>query len=100
MRKRPHARRHDDLDAIRDRWVRVGSKLDERGRRVFAAMEVRGAGWGGLEMISQITGGCPLNDRPRVEGSRWRSTSQVERRRPERELKRYGADVLKVVRAN
>jgi hypothetical protein len=45
-----------NLEAIRDRWVTVGSKLDERGRRMFAAMEVRAAGWGGLEVISQITG--------------------------------------------
>jgi Rhodopirellula transposase DDE domain len=45
-----------NFEAIRDRWVAVGSKLDERGRRVFAAMEVRAAGWGGLEVVSQITG--------------------------------------------
>ncbi|MGZ8323637.1 MAG: ISAzo13 family transposase, partial [Rhodoplanes sp.] len=45
-----------DTQAIRQRWNAVGSKLDERGRRVFAAGEVRAAGWGGLEMVSQITG--------------------------------------------
>src|SRR5215510_14069467 len=45
-----------DCQAIRDRWVTVGSKLDERGRRVFAAMEVRAVGRGGLEVVSQITG--------------------------------------------
>ncbi len=32
------------------------AKLDERGRRVFAAGEVRAAGWGGLEAVSEITG--------------------------------------------
>ncbi len=42
--------------AIRQRWASVGSKLDERGRRVFAAGEVRAAGWGGLEAVSEITG--------------------------------------------
>ena len=31
-------------------------RLDERGRRVFAAGEVRAAGWGGLEAVSEITG--------------------------------------------
>src|ERR1700692_4244064 len=36
-----------DTQAIRQRWESVGSKLDERGRRVFAAGEVRAAGWGG-----------------------------------------------------
>jgi hypothetical protein len=45
-----------DEDAIRYRWETVGSKLDERGRRMFAAAEVRTAGWGGLAMVSGITG--------------------------------------------
>jgi Rhodopirellula transposase DDE domain len=45
-----------DTQAIRQRWESVGSKLDERGRRVFAAGEVRAAGWGGLEAVSKITG--------------------------------------------
>src|SRR5271166_5538938 len=45
-----------DCQAIRNRWEAVGSKLDERGRRVFAAGEVRAAGWGGLEAVSEITG--------------------------------------------
>ena len=45
-----------DTQAIRQRWASVGSKLDERGRRVFAAGEVRAAGWGGLEAVSEITG--------------------------------------------
>src|SRR5271166_3384088 len=45
-----------DCQAIRKRWEAVGSKLDERGRRVFAAGEVRAAGWGGPEAVSEITG--------------------------------------------
>ena len=45
-----------DEDAIRQRWEAVGSKLDERGRRLFAAGEVRTAGWGGLAVVSKITG--------------------------------------------
>jgi len=45
-----------DEDAIRYRWDTVGSKLDERGRRLFAAAEVRTAGWGGLAAVSRITG--------------------------------------------
>src|SRR5258708_36481109 len=45
-----------DTQAIRQRWESVGWKLDERGRRVFAAGEVRAAGWGGLEAVSEITG--------------------------------------------
>ena len=45
-----------DEDAIRYRWDTVGSKLDERGRRLFAAAEVRTAGWGGLAIVARITG--------------------------------------------
>ena len=45
-----------DEDAIRQRWEAVGSKLDERGQRLFAAIEVRTAGWGGLAGVSKITG--------------------------------------------
>jgi Rhodopirellula transposase DDE domain len=45
-----------DADAIRQRWEAVGSKLDERGRRLLAACEVRTAGWGGLAAVSRITG--------------------------------------------
>jgi hypothetical protein len=43
-------------DAIRYRWETVGRHLDERGRRLFAAAEVRTAGWGGLAVVSRITG--------------------------------------------
>src|ERR1700688_2964223 len=42
--------------AIRLRWEAVGAKLDERGRRLFAAAEVRTAGRGGLVLVSKITG--------------------------------------------
>ena len=45
-----------DEDGIRYRWDTVGRKLDERGRRLFAAAEVRTAGRGGLAMVSRITG--------------------------------------------
>ena len=45
-----------DEGAIRQRWEAIGSKLDERGRRLFGACEVRSAGWGGLALVSKITG--------------------------------------------
>ena len=45
-----------DEDAIRYRWETVGRTLDERGRRLFAAAEVRAAGWGSLAVVSKITG--------------------------------------------
>jgi hypothetical protein len=45
-----------DKDAIRLRWDAVGAKLDERGRRLFAAAEVQAAGYGGLQVVAAITG--------------------------------------------
>jgi Rhodopirellula transposase DDE domain len=45
-----------DTRAIRQRWDADGSKRDERGRRLFAASEVRAAGWGGLAAVSAVTG--------------------------------------------
>ena len=66
-----------DTDAIRQRWEAVGAKLDERGRRLFAAAEARTAGWGGLAMVSKITrlarstinrGEDDLDTQPLLEG--------------------------------
>jgi hypothetical protein len=45
-----------DDAAVRLRWDAVSSRLDERGRRLFAAAEVRSAGRGGLVIVSKITG--------------------------------------------
>jgi len=45
-----------DGQAIRQRWEAVNSLLDERGRRLFAAAEVRAAGRGGLAVVSSVTG--------------------------------------------
>jgi hypothetical protein len=45
-----------DKQGIRLRWELVGSKLDERGQRLFAAAEVRAAGWGGKVAVAEITG--------------------------------------------
>jgi len=45
-----------DIDAIRLRWEAVGAKLDERGRRLFAAAEVQAAGYGALKVVAEITG--------------------------------------------
>ena len=45
-----------DIKAIRERWYAVGAKLDERGRRLFAAGEVRAAGRGGKVAVAGITG--------------------------------------------
>jgi hypothetical protein len=45
-----------DENGIRQRWESIGSKLDERGRRLWAAGEVQAAGHGGLAVVSRITG--------------------------------------------
>jgi len=66
-----------DADAIWQRWEAVGAKLDERGRRLFAAAEARTAGWGGLALVSKITrlarstinrGEDDLDTQPLLEG--------------------------------
>src|SRR6516164_7335107 len=81
-----------DGAAIRVRWETFGSKLDERGRRLYAAAEVRAAGRGGLALVSKITGlarstinrgeddldGAPLAEgRVRREGGGRRSLSAI-----------------------
>ena len=45
-----------DEDGIGRRWELIGSKLDERGRRLWAAGEVQAAGYGALKVVSRITG--------------------------------------------
>jgi len=45
-----------DEDGIRLRWESMGSKLDERGRRLFAANEVQASGHGSLAIVSRMTG--------------------------------------------
>src|SRR5262245_44970635 len=45
-----------DEAGIKQRWEQIGSKLDERGRRLWAASEVQAAGHGALKVVSRITG--------------------------------------------
>lgn len=45
-----------DERAIRARYESVRDRLDERGRRLFAAAEVRSVGRGGLVAVSRATG--------------------------------------------
>ena len=45
-----------DRQAIQQRWDDLRATLDERGRRLFAAAEVRAAGYGGLAVVAQVTG--------------------------------------------
>ena len=69
-----------ELVSIGQRWKSFGSKLDERGRRLFAAAEVSTAGRGGLAAVAEITGlarstigrGLKDLDGPRLEDGRVR----------------------------
>ena len=45
-----------DRQAIQQRWDDLCDTLDERGRRLFAAAEVRAAGYGGLTVVAEVTG--------------------------------------------
>jgi hypothetical protein len=45
-----------DGTAIRMRFEALRPRLDERGRRLFAAAEARSAGYGGVALVSRATG--------------------------------------------
>src|SRR5215813_2814416 len=82
-----------DKEAIRLRWEADGSKRDERGRRLFAASEVRAAGRGGLAAVSRITGlarstierGLKDLDTPPLARGRARREGGGPRRKDERD---------------
>ena len=48
-----------DEDKIRQRFVAMSPHLDERGRRQFAAVEARLAGYGGIAAVVRATGIAP-----------------------------------------
>lgn len=48
-----------DPSAIRHRFVALLPRLDERGRRSFAAAEARSAGYGGIAAVARATGIAP-----------------------------------------
>jgi hypothetical protein len=82
-----------DGEAIRLRWEADGSKRDERGRRLFAASEVRAAGRGGLAAVSRLTGlarstierGLKDLDAPALARGRVRREGGGPRRKHERD---------------
>jgi len=45
-----------DETAIRNRYAALRARLDERGRRLFAAAEARAAGFGGVSAVARATG--------------------------------------------
>jgi len=45
-----------DDAAIRARYAGMKAHLDERGRRLFAALEAKTAGHGGIATVSRATG--------------------------------------------
>jgi hypothetical protein len=45
-----------DERAIEERYVALRDQLDERGRRLYAAAEVRAIGYGGLAAVARATG--------------------------------------------
>jgi len=45
-----------DETAIRNRFEAMAARLDERGRRLFAAAEARAAGYGGVSAVTRATG--------------------------------------------
>ena len=45
-----------DVVAIRRKYLAIRDQLDERGRRLFAAAEVRALGYGGVSAVARATG--------------------------------------------
>ena len=45
-----------ETEGIRYRYEALHPHLDEKGRRLFAAAEARTLGWGGIKLVSEITG--------------------------------------------
>ena len=48
-----------DEEKLRQRFVAMSPHLDERGRRQFAAVEARLAGYGGIAAVARATGIAP-----------------------------------------
>lgn len=48
-----------DSDSISQRFALLPPHLDERERRLFAAAEANGAGYGGIAAVARITGIAP-----------------------------------------
>ena len=46
----------EQIDALKIKYNDMGSSLDERGRRLWAASEARSHGWGGISLVSKATG--------------------------------------------
>jgi len=46
----------EDAEGIRCRYEALYPHLDEKERRLFAAAEARTVGWGGIKLVSEITG--------------------------------------------
>ena len=45
-----------DVSAVRERYLSLSARLDERSRRIFVATEARTAGYGGIAAVSRATG--------------------------------------------
>ncbi len=45
-----------DVDKIRKKYQALRHELDERGRRLWAAVEAEALGYGGITTVSQATG--------------------------------------------
>ena len=46
----------EDVDKVRKKYQALRHELDERGRRLWAAVEAEALGYGGMTTVSQATG--------------------------------------------
>ena len=49
-------RASEDVDKVRKKYQALRHELDERGRRLWAAVEAEALGYGGITTVSQATG--------------------------------------------
>ena len=46
----------EDVDIVRKKYQTLRQELDERGRRLWAAVEAESLGYGGITTVAQATG--------------------------------------------
>jgi len=78
----------DIIDALRRKFERLSSELDERGRRRWAASEALELGYGGIRAVAQASG---LSERTIGRGCLELRTGEVVAESAERRLRSPGA---------
>jgi len=68
---------HEEEEAVRERFLRMSSALNERSRRLFVAAEAMAYGYGGIVLVARATGMAP-----RTIGAGIKELREMERSAP------------------